>query len=163
MCRKNEVDCSFIQLIMLFLPWNSRWQNLQFCSQRSIWSSGWNVPILGLELKRHRIYHECSISMKFPHQSCVLYDSVNFYKSLVWKWWFIGCLETVTPIWHILHLFRLWTKWFLGCDWISWSNFGMKYANLIKLSQIVAIGTTFCTNYLWNKSKYCVYPLFLLH
>ena len=42
----------------------------------------------------------------------------------------------------------------------------MKCANHVKFSQIVAIiknddRTTFYTNYFWNKSKYCVYLLFL--
>ena len=46
-------------------------------------------------------------------------------------------------------------------------RYGIKYANQVKLSQILAIRTTFCTHYSWNKSKYCVCILFasslLLH
>ena len=53
-----------------------------------------------------------------------------------------------------------WTKWFRGCGWISWCHFGIKCVNHVRLSQIVAIRTTFCTNYFWNKSKHCVYLLF---
>ena len=41
--------------------------------------------------------------------------------------------------------------WYIKCD------------NHVKLSQTVSIRTTFCTNYFWNKSRYCVYLLFPLH
>ena len=56
--------------------------------------------------------------------------------------------------------FRPWTKWFRECGWISWCHLSTKCANHVKLSQIVAIRTTFCTNYFWKKSRYFVYLLF---
>ena len=70
--------------------------------------------------------------------------------------------KSITVIWDILPLFssvdemvqRVWLSMLMP-------DFGIKCANYVKLSQIVAIRTTtFCTNYFWNKSKYCVYLLF---
>ena len=82
--KKKWVNCSFIKLVTVFLPWESMWQNLQFCPWQSIWSKAWNIPILGVELKRHRIHYQCSTS-SVCHQSCVFFDSVNFCKLLDWK------------------------------------------------------------------------------
>ena len=71
--------------------------------------------------------------------------------------------KSIIVTWNILHLFLPLDKWFRGCGWISCCHFGTKCANHVDLSQIVAIRTTFHTNYFWNKSRYCAYLLFPLH
>ena len=54
------------------------WQNLQFCPPGFVHGRAFEVhhamPILGVEelffwtveLKRHKVYYDCSISIKFP-------------------------------------------------------------------------------------------------
>ena len=62
----------------------------------------------------------------------------------------------------MLHLFssvekmvqRMWLN--IKCIY----HFGIKCANHVILSQIVAIRTSFCSKYFWNKSEYCIFLLF---
>ena len=66
---------------------------------------------------------------------------------------------SITVIWNILPLFSSVTK----CDWISWCHFGIKCTSYVKLLQILAVRTTFCTNYFWNNQSIVSIFYFPLH
>ena len=62
MCRKNEVDWSFIKFVTLFIPRDSLQQNLQFVHGKTF-EVQHEMPILAVELKRHT---ECITNVQFP-------------------------------------------------------------------------------------------------
>ena len=112
--------------------------------QHEIYSlQAWSLKDTQNLLQMFNFHHISSVC----HQSCVFEDSINFCKLSGWKYLFIGCFKSISVIWNIILYFSLWTKWFRGWGWIRWCHFGIKCANYVKLSQIVATRSTFCTNY----------------
>ena len=70
MCRKNEVDCSFIKLFLQFFYNRIQYDkthNVAHGEAFEVPYSKKNIPILGLELKRHIIYYKCPICIQFFH------------------------------------------------------------------------------------------------
>ena len=89
MCRKNEADCIFIKPVTLFLPQDSVLQNLQICPRRSIEAQHeicrFEVWSLKDTQNLLRMFNFRQIFSGY-HQSYIFYDSVNFCKSLDWKY-----------------------------------------------------------------------------
>ena len=135
MCRKNEVDCNFtINLLHYFYQEIQCDQSSQFCPRRSIWSRAWNIPILGVELKRHI---ESITNVRFPSNFlsmspnlCFWWYCIDFSKLLDWKCQFIWCFKSITVIWNILQLFLFVDKMDrrVCLNMLCWCHFSIKCA-----------------------------------
>ena len=89
MCRKNEVDCSFIKLVTLFYHWIQGDKTRYFVHGETFEVQHEIHSILSVELKRHRILnYKSSISIRFPQyvkKRGVFDDGIIACKLLVWK------------------------------------------------------------------------------
>ena len=112
----------------LFRPW------------RSIWSAGWNVPILGLELKRHT---ESFTNVQFPSNFLSMLSKLCFW----WKCKFLLIIWLEVLIYRVSEINNCYLEHFAsifvhvqnGSECVvekSWCHFGIQCANHIKLSQI---------------------------
>ena len=65
MCGKSEIDWHFIKFVSSFYRLIQCDKTCIFVHDKAF-EVHHKIPILAVKLERHKIYNECSISIKFP-------------------------------------------------------------------------------------------------